>query len=444
MPRVVVVGGGVSGLSAAHALQSLRPDAEVIVLESAPRVGGKVATLRRDGFTVEAGPNGFLDTGPAMTDLARSVGLEASLVPASEAAGRNRFLLLDGRLRKFPSGVLSFLSSDLLSPLGKLDLLMERFRPRKRGGGDESIDSFLRRRAGREIAHTLGDAFVTGILAGDPKLLSMGASFPRLAGYELDHGSVTAGMSASRVPGRRQRMWSFPGGLQTLTDAVAAGLRTPPRTGVDVRSLSRTPGGWRVEGLDADAVILACPAPAQAALLRPIDEGLATLVGTIPYNRIAVVALGYRRADVPHPLDGFGYLSPQRERRDVLGMQWCSSIFAGRAPDGHVLVRALCGGWHRGDIVEWEDGRLIAAVRREMARAAGTRAAPVFSEVIRWREAIPQYRVGHPGRLRRIDELAARHPGLILGGSAYRGVALNDCVEQGRAAAGRAAAVLPR
>jgi oxygen-dependent protoporphyrinogen oxidase len=274
----------------------------------------------------------------------------------------------------------------------------------------------------------------------------MQASFPRLAGYERDHGSVTAGMAHARTsrPARRQQMWSIDGGLQTLTDAIATCLRTPPLTRLPVRGLSRTEKGWRVEadgvGLDADAVILTCPAGEQARLLQPLDAQLAGRVGAIPYNRIAAVALGYRRQDVRHPLDGFGYLSPQRERRDVLGMQWCSSIFAGRAPDGHVLVRALCGGWHRGEVVNWEDARLISAVRAEMAVAAGVRAAPVFTEVVRWPQAIPQYPVGHPSAVAWIEARAAAHPGLYVGGNAYRGVSLNDCVEQGSALAARAAA----
>jgi oxygen-dependent protoporphyrinogen oxidase len=451
MRRAVVVGAGISGLAFAHALQSLRPDDEITVLEAAQRVGGKITTLQRDGFTVEGGPNGFLDSNPALRDLARAVGLEGQLVPASEEAGRNRFLLHDGQLCMLPSGILSFLTSGLLGWMGKLDVLMELFRRRRLSTREEAIDSFIRRRGGRELAHTLGDAFVTGILAGDPKLLSMQACFPRIAAYERDHGSVTVGMlqAARNRPGgttARQQMWSLPGGLQALVDAISRSLRVAPRTSSPVRRVLRAGAGWRVETdghtWEADVVALACPAKEQARALQGVDAELAGRVGGIPYNRVVTVALGYRRADVPHPLDGFGYLSPQRQRRDVLGMQWCSSIFPGRAPDGHVLVRALCGGWHRGDVVDWDDARLVAAVRKEMRRVTGARAAPTFCEIVRWEEAIPQYFVGHLANVAWVEERCRLHPGLFLGGNAYRGVALPDCAQHGRALAEQAAAYL--
>lgn len=442
MSRVIVVGGGISGLALAHRLEQLLPPVEVLVLEQRPRLGGVIETASRDGFLVECGPNAFPDANPVTLELARSLGLGGRLMPASESAGRNRFLLLGGRLRLLPNSLLSFLTSDLLSWVAKAELLAERFKPRRKSDADESIDSFARRRAGREVAATLADAFVTGILAGDPRLLSVQASFPRLAAYERDHGSVTAGFSAARKQRRlsspasaRAQTWSFDGGLGVLIDALGASLRTRPLTGVNVRRALPCEGGWRVEadgrdGWDARAVILACPSYAQAELLGDHDADLAGQIGGIDYNRVAVVALGYRREDVPHSLDGFGYLSRQRERRDVLGAQWCSSIFASRAPEGHVLMRALCGGWNRPDLLDLSDDRLVAAVRAEMARAVGVTVAPRFCHVVRWPRAIPQYFVGHLERVAVIEERVSRYPGLFVGGSAYRGVAINDCVEQ--------------
>lgn len=439
MAKVVVVGAGISGLAFAHHLQQRCPGVAIDVLERDTRPGGKIGSERHGGFLVERGPNGFLDNNPATRDLCRRLNIEHRLVAASDDAGKNRFLFLDGRLRLLPSGLFSFLASDLLSWVGKLELLCEPLRPRRRSHDEESIDQFARRRVGREVARTFADPFVTGILAGDPKLLSMQASFPRLAGYERDHGSVITGMMKARREQRaagagRARMFSFPGGMQELTDAAAGSLARPVHAGVEVRSLSHA-GGWHVGTangpLHADAVVLACPADAQARLLASLDPELAALVGDIPYNRIAVVALGYRREDVPHRLDGFGYLSPQRERHDVLGAQWCSSIFADRAPGGHVLIRALCGGWNRADVVGWDDERLTAAVQAEMARSVGVRAGPAFCRIVRWERAIPQYLVGHLDRVARIDARRQAHPGLFLAGNAYRGVAINDCVERG-------------
>jgi oxygen-dependent protoporphyrinogen oxidase len=454
MPRIVVVGGGISGLAVAYHLERSHPAADVIVLEQQARLGGTIDTVSRDGFVVESGPNGFLDSNPVTFELARTVGLHNRLLAASPVAARNRFLLLDGRLRMLPNSFGSFLKSDLLSWIGKIDLLAERFRPRRTSKADESIDSFIRRRGGREIA-LLADAFVTGILAGDAKLLSMPASFPRFAGFERDFGSVSAGMKhAARErralfrgnpqPRRAGRMWSFQGGLSTLVEGVASHLRRQPITGAAVRRVSRKGDSYLVEGegrdsWQADGVVLACPAYRQAEILADLDAPLAEAIGAIQYNRLAVIALGYKENQVPHALDGFGYLSPQRARRDVLGVQWCSSIFPDRAPEGMVLVRAMCGGWHRGDMVDWPDDRLIAAVRDELAQTIGVRTPPVFHHIVRWRRAIPQYFLGHLEGVEWINQRLSNHPGLFAGGNAYRGVAINDCVEQGQWLAARVA-----
>jgi oxygen-dependent protoporphyrinogen oxidase len=305
------------------------------------------------------------------------------------------------------------------------------------------VAAFARRRAGREAADVFADGLVTGIHGGDPALLDVRAAFPRLTVFEAESGSVVRGLmrsakakraaaAQSGEPPARGRMWSFRGGLRTLVDTLRDRLPAPPLLGVAVRRVEPQPGGgWVVVGdgrdrWEADIVVLACPADAQAGMLADLDAELAGLVGGIAYNRIAVVALGFRAADVP-PADGFGFIAPQRTRRDLLGVQWCSAIFPGRAPDGCVLWRALCGGWHRAEVVDWDDARLVAAVRAELRRAQGVAAAPVFVQVVRWDRAIPQYHLGHPERVAAIEARAARHPGLILAGNAYHGVALNDC-----------------
>jgi oxygen-dependent protoporphyrinogen oxidase len=243
-------------------------------------------------------------------------------------------------------------------------------------------------------------------------------------------------------------MWSFREGMELLIETLRAHLRYPPLTGVAVRTALRvTNDGWRVQsegrdGWDAEAVVLTCPAHQQAAILAQEDADLASAIGDIPYNRIAVVALGYRAADVPFSLEGFGYLSPQRQRRDVLGVQWCSSIFPDRAPPGMVLLRAMCGGWNRPEMLDWDDERLVSAVRGELRRAMGIQATPTFRHIIRWRQAIPQYHLGHLERVAWIEGRLAQHPGLFLGGNAYHGVALNDCIEQADVLAERVARYL--
>ncbi|MHB1422148.1 MAG: protoporphyrinogen oxidase [Gemmataceae bacterium] len=469
MSRVVIVGGGISGLALAYRLQQRAPDAEAIVLEQAERLGGCIGTERRDGFRIEIGPNGFLDNKPFALALCRELGLGDRLVPASEAARRNRYLFLDGRLHLLPNSLISFFTSDVLSWRTRFLLLAERFRPPRRRSGDESIDAFVRRRVGREIAETLADAFVTGIHAGDSKLLSVQAALPRLAALEREYGSVQRGMAhrvardewrvasgeredslslATRHSSRATRMWSFREGLSLLIETLRARLRLAPLSGVCVRSVRRRANnGWRVrsegrDGWDAEAVVLTCPAFEQATMLADEDADLAKAIDGIAYTRIAVAALGYRAVDVPRSLDGFGYLSPQRQRRDVLGVQWCSSIFPERAPPGLVLLRALCGGWNRPEMVDWDDERLLRAVRGELRCTMSIRAAPVFHHIVRWRRAIPQYHLGHLERVAWIENRLTRHPGLFLGGNAYRGVALNDCIEQAGVLADRVARTL--
>ncbi len=458
MPSVVIVGGGLSGLSLAYRLQQGAPHVAVTVLEKNDRAGGKIHTEARAGFRVEWGPNGFLDTKPTTAALCRDLGLGTRLVAASDTAARNRYLFLRGRLMRLPDSLGAFVRTPVLGLRGKWGLLTERFRARRRDDADESIDAFARRRAGDEVADVLADAFVTGIHAGDPKLLSLRATFPRLADLEEKYGSVMKGFAAAAKERRAQaeargevyqrpgKMWSFPQGLQALIDALRDTLATPPLLGAGARRLERTGGApaWRVCGdgrdrWDADAVVLACPAYEQAALLADLDAELAELVGGIAYNRVAVIALGYRREDVPFPLDGFGYLVPQRDGRDLLGAQWCSSIFPDRAPPGTVLLRALCGGWARGEMVGWDEGRLLGAVRAELRAALGVSADPIFHRVVRWERAIPQYHLGHLERVGRIDEATRRHCGLFLTGNAYRGVAMNDCTEQAAALAAEVA-----
>jgi oxygen-dependent protoporphyrinogen oxidase len=452
-PKVVIVGAGISGLALAYRLQASSPGAEITVLEQRDRPGGCAWTERREGFQVEIGPNGFLDSKPTTTALCRDLGLEKRLMAASEASGRNRYLFLDGELRPLPGSFGAFLKSDLLSWRGKLGFLAERFRPARRDGNDESVAAFARRRAGPEVAEVFADALVTGIQAGDPALLSVRAAFPRLTALEQQYGSVLKGMArvarqrgaeaAARGEANRRAgtMWSFREGLRLLIETLCERLPRAPLLGVGVRRIERaTPVGspapaWTItaegrEQWQADVVVLTCPAYRQAALLADLDPELAERIGKIAYNRVAVVALGYRRSEVPIALDGFGYIAPQRFRRDVLGVQWCSSIFPDRAPGGSVLLRALCGGWHRPEVAGWEEPRLLAAVRDDLRLALGITAPPHFHTIIRWDRAIPQYHLGHLERVAWIEKRAAAHPGLFLGGNAFHGVALNDCTER--------------
>lgn len=436
--RIVVVGGGLSGLAAAVRIRAAVPDSAVTVLEERPTPGGNVRTIVRDGFVVEAGPNGFLDNNPATIELCRDVGIRDRLIAASDGSRKNRFLYLNDQLQKLPSSPTGILTSPVLSLRGRLQLLGEPIRRRKKSvPADESVAAFATRRFGKETADTFVDALVTGIQGGDPERLSLRAAFPRLAQFEAEAGSVFRGVLRSKKDRiGPTRMWSFRDGMQTLTNTLAGTLGDSLVCGVAVKRVGKAGFGWRVEcdgdgTYDADVVVLTVPAYRQAAMLEPMDTNLAREVSGIPYNRIAVVALGYREADAPHRPDGFGYIAPQRTRRDVLGVQWCSQIFPGRSPPGCVLWRALCGGVHRGDVCDWSDEVLTRAVHEEMKRVMGVVGEPVFREIVRWPRAIPQYEIGHLDRLARIESIRTRHPGLFLGGNAYRGIAVNDCSRQG-------------
>ncbi len=463
MAAVVVVGAGVSGLAVACRLQQRMPHADITLLEQGDRPGGSAWTLRESGFTVEMGPNGFLDSKPTTLQLCRDLGLGERLISASEAAGKNRYLLLGDKLRMLPGGLAAFLGTDLLSWRGKLHFLWERFRAKPAVAVDESIDAFARRRAGDEVAEVFADALVTGIYAGDPKLLSLPACFPRIAALEREYGSVLKGFAQQAKQRRAEakakgqpyqrpgRMWSFAGGLRVMVEAMHSSLKKPAILGVRVRRLEKTGDPqrptWTVhaDGRDAwraDAVVLTCPAHQQAPMLAELDHELAAPIAAIPYNRVVVAALGFHRHEVPGSVDGFGFIAPQRTRRDLLGVQWCSSIFPQRAPDGMVLLRALAGGWARPDIIDWSDEKLVAALRAELRIAQRITAPPSFVKIVRWPTAIPQYHVGHLARVAQLETRLASHPGLLLGGNAYRGVALNDCTEQGDLLALRVAAIL--
>lgn len=444
MPRVVIIGGGISGLTTAYRLHQADPTLQLTLLEAKSRVGGNVQTEICEGYRVEWGPNGFLDNKPGMVELCRDLGLSSRMIAASEGARKNRFLFVHGQMHKLPSGPWGLLRTPLLSWRGKWMLFTEPFRTKRTSMEDESIADFVTRRAGREAAEIFADALVTGIHGGDPAQLSVAAAFPRLTEMERKHGSIIRGFIHAARQRRRdaknqglpppppQRMWSFREGLQAVVDALSDSLGpTILNTGVAVERIERRSDRWQIIAAnrlwEADVVILSTPAYAQAGILQSLDQQLSRDLADIPYNTIVVVALGYREEDVPTKRDGFGYIAPQNTRRDVLGVQWCSSIFPDRAPSGMVLWRALLGGVHRREVIEWTDDQLREAVHREMQCTMGVRAEPRFVRIIRLPRAIPQYVRGHLDRVQRIETASANYPGLFLTGNAFRGIALNDC-----------------
>lgn len=463
MRRVVIVGGGLSGLAAARAVLDETGrrglTSELTLLERDPDLGGKIRSTRDDGFLCEHGPNGFLDNKPSTLALVRRLGAEARLLKSNDKA-RKRFVFTGGELKQLPEDPVSFLLSDLLSIRGKLRLAAEFLLPQGDAREDETVAAFVRRRLGDEALEKLIDPMSAGIYAGDPNVMSLRSCFPKVAQIEAQFGGLLKGMLAMQkmakamgVQGPQSAgpggvLWSLGEGagelIETLARSLPEGSLCP---GAEAEALERRPGGgWRVRTtggeLEADAVVLATPAYDAARLLREHDPALAERLYAIPYVPAAVVCTGFRREDVAHPLDGFGFLIPSAEGRRILGSLWSSSIFAGRAPEDRVLLTQIVGGARNPELVNLSDEDLLGVVKEELAWTLGIRAAPCFAKVVRWARAIPQYVVGHAARLQEIEGRVAALGGLFLGGNAYYGIGINDCTAHGAALGPRVAELL--
>jgi len=468
--RVVIVGGGISGLAAAHRLMELWAGGgepfELLLLEASDRLGGTVRTHRRDGFLVEGGPDSFISEKPEALELSARLGLGERVIQTNERHRRS-FVVRGGRLRPTPEGfqllapsrMLPFLSTDIFTWRGKARMALDLLLPRRRGANgrdDESLAAFVRRRLGREALERMAQPMVGGIYTADPELLSLRATMPRFLEMERRHRSLILAMwRAGRAmeadarhgrgaSGARYSLFlSFDEGVQVLTDALAARLpRGAARLKTRVESLRPEPGarGWVLragggETLRADAVCLALPAYASARLLREVDDQTADELEAIPYASTATVNLAYRRADVPHPLDGFGFVVPFVERRATLACTFSSVKFPGRAPEGHALLRAFVGGALQPEMFELDEGRMVDAVRRDLRDLLGVEAPPLFAHVERWPRSMAQYHLGHAERVARLRATLGRHATLALCGNAYEGAGLPDCVRGGESAA---------
>ena len=460
--KLVVVGGGITGLAAAHRAVELArersTELELTLVEARDRLGGTIATERAGGFLVETGPDSFLSEKPWALALCRRLGVESRLVRTDDRF-RKVFVWRAGRLHALPDGFQllaptklgPFVRSGLFSWPGKLRMALDLVKPRGTND-DESLGAFVRRRLGREALERVAQPLVAGIYTADPDDLSLAATMPRFCELERRERSVILGLwrANRRAPqtGTSGARWSlfvtFQNGMEEMVTLLAS--RLPPGAVLlkhRADGIERSGPGWRVVGglgpaLDADHVIVATESYIASHLLRYVDPALATLLGEIPYASSATVTLGLRRADVAHPLDGFGFVVPRTERRSVFACTFSSVKYPGRAPEGHVLLRCFVGGALNEGVLESDDSTLIAAAREDVRLALGIAGEPVLARVARWTKAMPQYHVGHAGRVETIEQCAAAFPGLYLAGGAYRGVGIADCVRSGEAAAERA------
>jgi oxygen-dependent protoporphyrinogen oxidase len=461
MARLVVVGGGVSGLAAAWAARSVREGNgapfEIVVLERGAEVGGKIRTVRRDGFLVECGPTSYMDDSLALNRLIDDVGLSGRKL-ASSAASAHRFLVRDGKLRELGESPPKFFTSGILSPAGMLRLFAEPFLPR--GGEDaETLWEWASRRLGREAADRLIAPLALGIVAGDAKRLSAAGVLPTLHQLEREHGSLVRGMFAKMKARKRAReagepvtsgqRGSFDSGMQTLPRALAATPGIDIRCDVDVRSIHRDASGSLVidaggHALEADVVVVATETDIAATLLRRLAPEAAARLAEIDVPPIAVIALGFDEAALPDLPVGFGTLVPRPEGLRHLGCLWDSHIFPGRAPDGKVLVRLMFGGAVDRGAPDLSDEQLTTLALEEMRRYLTVRGAPLFREVTRFPRAIPQYDPGHVARRREIEQRIARVDDVFLAGTSLAGVGVPRAVEAGLAAGETAGRVLVR
>ncbi len=448
MADVVVIGGGISGLACAEALLRLAPDTPLLLLEGERRLGGNIRTSREDGFTIEWGVNGFLNSVPETLALARRIGLAEEILPAGNAAGR-RFIYRAGRLREIPLSPPRFLASDVLSLWGRLRVLGEPFAPARRAQ-DESVFSFAARRIGREAAEILVDSMVSGVYAGDARQLSLRSTFPKMEEMEREHGSLVRAMIRRRrraavegeggdggggPAGPAGALTSFRDGMESLVSRLEARIgRQRVRPGGRVVSVLRRGAAYQIQttagSVEAERLIVAAPARHASAFLAPLDRELAGELSQITYAGLAVVALAYRVSDLREAPEGFGFLVPRNQGLRIIGCLWDSSVFAGRAPEGWVLLRAMIGGAQDQNAVQLDDETLLETVRRDLQIAMGIDAPPRRTWIFRHSLGIPQYMIGHGARLARIEDRLRDMPGLALTGNSYRGVAVNNCVAE--------------
>ncbi len=465
MARVVVVGGGISGLAAAHRLRELREDLDVTLLEAGTRCGGWLGTeITDDGFVIEQGPDSIVTDKPWAMALVQRLGLESEVIP-TQPGPRGAYVVREGKLVRVPEGfslmapqrALPMLRTPLLSLRGKARLALELALPRAAPREDESLASFVRRRFGVEVFERLAQPLVGGIYGADPYRLSLRATMPRFLEAERVHRSVTLGLLRSaRAAGPREGasgaryglFVAFRRGMATLVDALTGALGPRARTNAQVAALGPTEGGgYRValtdgSALAADGVVLALPPAPMARLLAPIDARASALVGGIALGSAATVTLAYRRAEVPHALDAYGWVVPAIERRPSLAATFSSVKYAGRAPEGSVLVRVFFGGAQGEAVLAGDDDTLVSVARAELAALMGVRARPHLVRVGRFPRAMPQYLLGHLARVAAVEAREAGWRGLALAGNGLRGVGIPDAIHSGERAAARVVASL--
>ncbi len=469
--RVAVVGGGISGLAAAHRLIELEANCQVTLFEQSPRLGGVLRTVHENGYQVEQSADNFITTVPWGVDLCKRLGLADQLIQTNPAF-RRTFVVRNRRLYRLPDGFLMMAPTrmwplavtPILSPVGKMRAAMEYFLPPRKDNDDESMADFVRRRLGREVFERLVEPLVSGVYAADMERLSVLATLPRFREMEREHGSLIRAMrrqmaaqrklskrgAGARAPlhsesGARYSMFvTLRDGLTSIVDAIAARLpQGSVRLRTPIRGIEReSDGRWAlVTAADTretfDAVILATPSYEAARLLRPLAPGLGERLRGIEHSGTAIVSVAFDRSQVAHPLDGMGAVVPSTEGIRMLACSFSSQKYAHRAPDGKILLRVFAGGARAPEMAEMDDGELCRVLLAELQRILGLRGEPCYTNVAHWPGTMPQYHVGHREKVAAIESEMAALPNLELAGNAYHGVGIPNCIHSGEVAAER-------
>lgn len=461
--RIAVLGGGISGLAAAHRLLELEPNCHVTLLERRAQLGGVLSTVHANGYQIEQSADNFITTVPWAIDLCRRLGLADQLIQTNPAH-RRTFVVRRGRLHRLPDGFLMMAPTrmwplavtPILSPLGKLRAALEYVLPPRQDDTDESMAGFVRRRLGREVFDRLVEPLVSAVYAADMERLSVLATLPRFREMERKHGSLIRAMryemaqrkqaqkqSESQSGARYSMFLTLRNGLSSLVDALAARLpQEAIRLNTTVQRLERTAEGWAATMSDQsretfDAVLVATPAHAAGQLLQPLDATLGNELSSIEHSGTAIVSVGYRREQIGHPLDGMGVVVPAIEHSPVLACSFSSQKYAHRAPADRVLLRIFAGGARAPELAELDDARLCPLLLAETNRLLDIQGQPDYLDVAHWPGTMPQYHVGHRERVAEIEARVAALPQLELAGNAYHGVGVPNCIHSGERAAER-------
>jgi oxygen-dependent protoporphyrinogen oxidase len=447
---IIIVGAGISGLSAALRIHDTDPAVHIRVLEASSQPGGVLQTDVTDGFVLELGADSFISNKPEGLALCERLGLKDDLAQTDDRY-RRTYVVSRGQLVPVPAGfqimvptqLWPVLRSPILSLAGKLRLLAERFVPRRRDTGDESLESFARRRLGGEVFERLVQPLAAGIYTADANLLSLLATLPRFIEMEQKAGSLLKARqpagSGGGDSGARYSLFVTPRhGFRSLIDKIITELPAETvRLNTPVERIERKDDGSYSVRLDAgeelacDGVILAVPGTVASRLVRDIDSTLSSRIAEIPYAGAAIVTLVYDRSQVRHPLEGFGVVVPDIEKRDLLAASFSSVKFPCRAPEDKVVIRAFVGGARRANLLEKTDEELRLLAHEELASLLGIRGQWQMCRVNRWSGQMPQYHLGHLDRVAEIDQRVSTIPGLALAGNAYHGVGIPDCIRSG-------------